>query len=82
MADDDADIGFESHRGVLTLLRQAQSIESDVRDIVREVHMFLDDKDGQSGHHRLHGVQGCIGRPGGSAGGKCGATTGCHLSGG
>ena len=49
MADDrdDQDKGFESHRGVLTLLRQTQSIESDVRDIVREVHIFLDDKDGQ-----------------------------------
>jgi len=47
MADDDTDKGFESHGAVLTLLRKAQSNESDVRDIVREVHTFLDDKDGQ-----------------------------------
>lgn len=47
MADDDQDKGFENHGAVLILLRKAQSIESDVRDIVREVHTFLDDKDGQ-----------------------------------
>ena len=44
---DDTDTGFENHRSVLLLLGKAQSIESDVRDIVREVHIFLDDKDGQ-----------------------------------
>jgi len=38
---------FEDHKGVLQLLRKAQAVETDVRDIVREVHTFLDDKDGQ-----------------------------------
>jgi len=39
--------GFENHNNVLQLLRKAQSVEKDVRDIVREVHDFLDQKDGQ-----------------------------------
>ena len=38
---------FSDHRGVLKLLRAAQDVETDVREIVREVHGFLDDKDGQ-----------------------------------
>ena len=45
--DDDQDKGFENHKAVLTLLRGAQDVETDVREIVREVHDFLDDKDGQ-----------------------------------
>jgi len=47
MADDDQDKGFKNHGSVLTLLREAQSVEKDVREIVREVHEFLDQKDGQ-----------------------------------
>ncbi len=42
---------FEDHGGVLTLLREAQDVEKDVREIVREVHAFLDDKDGQWDDH-------------------------------
>ena len=49
--DTDESQGFEDHRSVLLLLRAAQSIESDVREIVREVHIFLDDKDGQWDSH-------------------------------
>lgn len=45
--DDDQDKGFENHKAVLTLLRLAQTAEEDVREIVREVHAFLDEKDGQ-----------------------------------
>ncbi len=45
--DTDDDQGFENHGAVLILLGKAQTIESDVRGIVREVHAFLDDKDGQ-----------------------------------
>jgi len=46
MADQD-DKGFENHGAVLLLLRNAQDVEKDVREIVREVNIFLDDKDGQ-----------------------------------
>ncbi len=42
---------FDNHRGVLMLLREAQDVETDVREIVREVHAFLDDKDGQWDDH-------------------------------
>ena len=45
--DDDQDKGFENHRSVINLLRNAQDVESDVRRIVREVNIFLDEKDGQ-----------------------------------
>jgi len=38
---------FADHKGVLLLLRKAQAVETDVREIVREVHTFLDAKDGQ-----------------------------------
>ncbi len=49
MADDDK--GFKNHGAILKLLRKAQSVETDVREIVREVHAFLDDKDGQWDPH-------------------------------
>ena len=54
--DNDTDAGtevtkFGDHRGVLTLLTAAQDVETDVREIVREVHAFLDDKDGQWDDH-------------------------------
>ena len=42
---------FDDHGGVLKLLREAQDVEKDVREIVREVHAFLDDKDGQWDDH-------------------------------
>ena len=45
--NDTDDQGFESHRNVVSLLGKAQAVEKDVREIVREVHAFLDDKDGQ-----------------------------------
>ncbi len=38
---------FQDHNGVLQLLRAAQDVETDVREVVREVHTFLDSKDGQ-----------------------------------
>lgn len=38
---------FGNHRNIIKLLRKAQSVEHDNREIVREVHAFLDDKDGQ-----------------------------------
>lgn len=38
---------FGDHKSVLLLLGKAQSVETDVREIVREVHTFLDAKDGQ-----------------------------------
>lgn len=61
MADHDDDIngqGFGDHRSVLILLRQAQSVETDVREIVREVHDFLDDKDGQWDQHASKAFEG------------------------
>lgn len=45
--DQDEVTRFGDHNGVLQLLRAAQDVETDVREIVREVHAFLDDKDGQ-----------------------------------
>ncbi len=48
---DDQDKVFEKHGSVLRLLREAQSVETDVREIVREVHEFLDQKDGQWDAH-------------------------------
>ncbi len=42
---------FQDLGGVNKLLREAQSVEKDVREIVREVHAFLDDKDGQWDDH-------------------------------
>lgn len=42
---------FSDHRGVLKLLRESQDVETDVREIVREVHAFLDEKDGQWDDH-------------------------------
>jgi hypothetical protein len=56
MADNDLedDVGpddFQDHRGVIKLLRESQSVERDVREIVREVHTFLDHKDGQWDDH-------------------------------
>ena len=42
---------FDDHRGVLELLVAAQDVETDVREIVREVHTFLDEKDGQWDDH-------------------------------
>ncbi len=42
---------FSNHTGVIRLLRKAQSVEHDNRDIVREVHEFLDRKDGQWDPH-------------------------------
>jgi len=50
MADDQTN-NFEKHDSVLQLLREAQSVETDVREIVREVHEFLDQKDGQWDPH-------------------------------
>jgi hypothetical protein len=38
---------FGDHRQVIELLKKAQDRERDVREIVREVHDFLDEKDGQ-----------------------------------
>ena len=50
--DDDTETrGFENHKAVVSLLRKAQSVEKDVREIVREVHSFLDDPDGQWDDH-------------------------------
>ena len=49
---------FSDHRGVLNLLRAAQDVETDVRDIVREVHSFLDDKDGQWDDHATKAFSG------------------------
>jgi len=51
MATDTDDKNFEKHDSVLQLLREAQSVETDVREIVREVHEFLDEKDGQWDSH-------------------------------
>lgn len=48
---DDEITRFDDLKGVLKLLREAQSVETDVREIVREVHAFLDDKDGQWDDH-------------------------------
>lgn len=42
---------FDNHTGVIRLLRKAQAVEHDNRDIVREVHEFLDRKDGQWDPH-------------------------------
>jgi len=42
---------FSKHNGVIALLKKAQDVETDIRDIVREVHIFLDDKDGQWDSH-------------------------------
>lgn len=57
MATDD-DQGFENHGSVLRLLRKAQNVETDVREIVREVHEFLDDKDGQWDAHAAKAFSG------------------------
>ncbi len=51
MATDTDNNNFEKHGSVLRLLREAQSVETDVREIVREVHEFLDQKDGQWDSH-------------------------------
>ncbi len=55
---DDQDKGFEKHGSVLQLLREAQSVETDVREIVREVHEFLDQKDGQWDSHASRAFKG------------------------
>jgi len=60
MTDHAENNGFENHNSVLQLLRKAQSVETDVRDIVREVHAFLDDKDGQ---WDTHAAKAFAGRP-------------------
>ena len=51
MATDTDDNNFEDHDSVKQLLREAQTVETDVREIVREVHEFLDKKDGQWDAH-------------------------------
>lgn len=51
MATDQEITKFSDHDGVLKLLGAAQDVETDVREIVREVHTFLDDKDGQWDDH-------------------------------
>ncbi len=56
--DDDQDKGFENHKSVLLLLGKAQSAEEDVREIVREVHTFLDAKDGQWDAHAAKAFKG------------------------
>jgi len=38
---------YDDHSGVLGLIKEAQSAESDRRDLVREVHVFLNEPDGQ-----------------------------------
>lgn len=38
---------YSDHFSVLELLKKAQEIETDLRETVREVHIFLDQKDGQ-----------------------------------
>jgi len=60
MADEDdiTEKGFGDHRAILQLLRKAQSVETDVREIVREVHSFLDDKDGQWDSHASKAFEG------------------------
>ena len=58
MAELDDDKGFENHASVLLLLKGAQTVEEDVREIVREVHAFLDDKDGQWDDHALKAFKG------------------------
>ena len=57
-SEQDQDKGFENHRSILSLLKKAQSVESDVREIVREVHAFLDDKDGQWDDHATKAFSG------------------------
>lgn len=47
LEDDETTTGFENHGGVISLLGKAQAVEKDIREIVREVHDFLDLKDGQ-----------------------------------
>ena len=49
---------FTDHKGVKQLLTAAQSVETDVREIVREVHAFLDDKDGQWDDHAQKAFKG------------------------
>lgn len=49
---------FSNHTGVIRLLRKAQSVEHDNRDIVREVHEFLDKKDGQWDSHAAKAFKG------------------------
>ena len=60
MADEDdiTEKGFGDHGAVLKLLRKAQGVETDVREIVREVHAFLDDKDGQWDEHAAKAFSG------------------------
>jgi len=56
--DDITEKGFGNHGAVLRLLRKAQDVETDVREIVREVHAFLDDKDGQWDAHAAKAFSG------------------------
>ncbi len=61
MASDNSEVttdDFKDHGGVLKLLRAAQDVETDVREIVREVHAFLDDKDGQWDDHAQKAFKG------------------------
>ena len=57
--EDDINVqGFGDHRAILQLLRKAQSVEHDIRIIVREVHAFLDEKDGQWDPHARQAFKG------------------------
>ncbi len=38
---------FDNHSAILLLLKKAQEVETDVRETAREVHVFLDETDGQ-----------------------------------
>lgn len=58
MDESNEDKGFESHSNVQKLLKKAQEVETDVREIVREVHAFLDDKDGQWDDHAAKAFKG------------------------
>jgi hypothetical protein len=49
---------FDDQSGVVELLKKAQSVESDRRDKVREVHLFLDDDDGQWDDHATKAFKG------------------------
>ena len=47
LISDDEPKGFESQPNAVALLKKAQSVETERRDKVTEVHDFLDEPDGQ-----------------------------------